>query len=457
MNSPDKLANSTYACGRRKTIPLEIPMQPTTPARLIPAPLEPDVVIVGAGAAGIAAARRLLAAGLTVTVLEARQRVGGRALTVSLRGHPIDLGAHWLHAGPINPLVRLGHDRGERLRRAPQDGHLFIRGRPGRRQDRAALDRAFAMADVAMTLAALRDEDRAAAKALPPMGPWGRRVAGIHGLVSGRPLDEVSLHDFPSLEYADNWFIAGGLGAYLARLSVGLPIRLGTAATALDWSGSGVRIETEAGPVRAKAALVTAPMALLQRGAIRFTPALPTTALDSIHGFTAGVYEHVVLHWPGSPFRGPDRLATLVGARRDPPGLLTAIDGTPFHFFELDAPTAEGLDGRDDDAPARLARAVLRDQFGNRAIGALTVPAVSAWRHDPWAGASWAVVPPGRAPIRDRLKAPVGDRIWFAGEALSRAQWGTVGGAWQEGERAADAIAEALTAVAAGRAAGGRP
>jgi monoamine oxidase len=409
-------------------------------------PGNPDVAVIGAGAAGIAAARRLLAAGLTVTVLEARPRIGGRAVTVRLKGHPVDLGAHWLHAGPINPLVRLGRKRGEPLRRAPVDGHLFIRGRRGSRADRAALDRAFAMADRAMTQEARRREDQPAAKALPPMGPNGRRVAKVHGLVSGRPLDEVSLHDFPSMEYSDNLFISGGLGAYLARLATTLPIRLGTPARALDWSGAGVRVETDAGTIQAKAAIVTAPMPVLQRDAIRFAPALPPAVSEAIHGFTQGVYEHVVLHWPGSPFRGADRLASLIGGHLEPPGLLTRIDGTPFHFFELDQPAAARLDGRDRDAPARLARAVLAEHFGHRAIRSLSVSLATGWRHDPWSHASWAVVPPGLYAIRDTLKMPVGDRIWFAGEALSRAQWGTAGGAWEEGERAAGEVLATIMA-----------
>src|SRR5215207_11068200 len=88
---------------------------------LRPPPETVDVAVVGAGAAGVAAARRLLATGLKVVVLEARSRIGGRAVTILMKGHPVDLGAHWLHAGPINPLVRLGQERGEPLRRAPQD------------------------------------------------------------------------------------------------------------------------------------------------------------------------------------------------------------------------------------------------------------------------------------------------------------------------------------------------
>lgn len=403
------------------------------------------MVIVGAGSAGIAAARRLLSVGLTVTVLEARGRIGGRTLTRSFKGHPLDLGAHWLHAGPINPLVKLGFERGEPLRRAPTNGHFYVRGKPGSRTQAAALHRAFAMADRAMTHAAKAQEDQTAAKALPPgMGPQGHRVSDIHGLVSGRPLDEVSLHDFPSMEYADNLFIAGGLGGYVARLGKNLPIHLNAAVHAINWSGQGVRVESSVGALRTKAVIVTTPMAVLQADTIRFSPALPNEMQQAIHGFIQGVYEHVILHWPDAPFRGPDRLATLSGTHRSPPGLLTRIDGTPFHFFELDRPNAVRFDKRDAHAPARFARAVLAEHFGHRALQHVSVMHATAWRNDPWSRASWAVIPPGLAFIRDSLKASVGERIWFAGEALSRAQWGTAGGAWEEGERAADEIAERL-------------
>lgn len=409
---------------------------------------EPDVVVLGAGAAGIGAARRLLARGLTVAVIEARPRVGGRAVTAMLRGRAIDLGAHWLHAGPINPLVRLGLERGEVLRKAPVKGHLVIGGRLASPAERDAFDRAFDAADRAMTRAARGPEDLAAGRALPVagLGPYADRVRGVHGLVSGRPLDAVSLHDFPSMEYADNWFIAGGYGAYLARLAAGLPIRLGAPATRLDWSGEGVTIETAAGSLRARAAVVTAPVRVLQAGRLAFVPALPADTAEAIAGFERGTYEHVVLHWPGAPFRGADRLATLLGTRHRPPGLLTRIEGSPFHYFELDEPAADVLERGGPRAAAAYVRTVLAAHFGHRAIHGLAVPAVSDWRHDPWSLGSWVTVPPGRASIRTALRRPVAERIWFAGEALSQEQWGTAGGAYAEGERAADEVAARLKA-----------
>lgn len=406
--------------------------QPFQPS-LAPIPRDAEIAIVGAGAAGIAAARRCLAAGVQVVLLEARSRVGGRAVTVALRGHPVDLGAHWLHCGPINPLVRLGAERGEPLRRAPLASHLFVRGRGGPRD---ALDRAFARADRALTQAVKAPQDRPAASALPPLGRWAEPIATVHGLVSGRPLGEVSVQDFPSMEYADNRFIAGGLGAYVARLAAGLPVRLATAVRGIDWSGPDVTLETGAGTLRTRAAIVTVPPLVLQQGNVRFTPALPPGTRSAIEGFLAGTYEHVVLHWPNAPFRGADRLATLTGTRHRPPGMLTRIDGTPFHYFELDQPTALAHPG--PHRAARFARTVLAEHFGARAIGDLSMARVTDWRSDPYSRGSWSVVPPGLFAIRDALKAPVGERLWFTGEALSRAQWGTVGGAWAEGERAAD-------------------
>ncbi|MDO9426923.1 MAG: NAD(P)/FAD-dependent oxidoreductase [Methylobacterium sp.] len=423
-------------------------LPPSIAPRFVPLPAEPEVIVIGAGAAGIAAARELDRAGIAVAVLEARGRVGGRVATAALRGHAVDLGAHWLHAGPINPLVRLAEARGEPLRIAAQESHVRVGRRPGRPSEAAALGRAFTVADRAMTDGAARGgPDRPAASALPPgLGPWGRRVERVHGLVSGRPLGGVSLQDFPSMEYGDNRFIAGGYGGYLARLAQGLPIALDTPVTGLDWTGPGVRVACAGGGTfSAKAVIVTIPTMVLRRASL-FTPALPPAVAAALDGFSVGLYEHAVLHWPSCPFRGNDRLASLVGGHHPVPGLLTRIDGTPFHYFELDYAMTAALDARraGPDGARRLVRRALEQHFGARALHDLSIPVVSEWRHDPWSRGSWAVVPPGHAGARQALQAPVGERIWFAGEALSRLQWGTAGGAYAEGLRAGAEVAGRL-------------
>ena len=404
-----------------------------------------DVAIVGSGAAGIAAARRCLARGLTVAVLEARDRVGGRTVTARFAGHPIDLGAHWLHAGALNPLVRLGLARGEPLRRAPRGGHVVMRGRFGGKADQHANGRAFEQLDRSVAMAARQPDDRSIAAAMPPLGRWRKPVEATFALISGRPLGDVSAQDFPSDEFADNYFIRGGYGSYLARLATGLPVALRTPVELIDWSGSGLRLEGARGIVTARAAIVTAPVPVLAAGGLRFTPDLPADTASAIAGFLPGTYEHVVLNWPRSPFREPDRLAKLTGSRLNL-GMLTRIDAAPFHYLELDHETVRPFVGRDRRALARLARTFLIDQFGRGATEGLRVMAVTDWMNDPHSLCAWAVVPPGRAMDRATLSRPVGDRIRFAGEANSRAMWGTTGGAWEEGERAADALADNLRA-----------
>lgn len=403
-----------------------------------------DVAIVGAGAAGIAAARLCVAEGLTVAVFEARNRVGGRAVTVRLGGHPVDLGAHWLHAGGVNPLVRLGRDRGEPLRMAPGQGHVWIGGRCATRAERLEHSRGFERADRAFGGASRNEADVSISRAVPPLGRWRGAIEATMALISGRPLDEVSAQDFPSEEFGDNHFIRGGYGSYLARLASGLPIRLSCPVEAIDWSGSGVRLMTARGEVTARACIVTVPTPLLKAGSIRFAPGLPPATSNAIEGFLPGIYEHVVLAWPDTPFRGADRL-TKVTTERASYGLLTNIEGGPIHYLELDYATVRAVGGR--DRLARFARTFLSGAFGHAAIRNLRVLGVTDWFHDPWSLSSWSVVPPGRVPIRAEMARPVDGRLWFAGEAVSKAMWGTVGGAWEEGERAAREIFASLGAA----------
>jgi monoamine oxidase len=404
-----------------------------------------DLAVIGAGPAGLAAALMARQRGLSVTVVEARNRIGGRVVTAGFAGHAVDLGAHWLHAGPINPVVALARRQNIALRRAPLEMHLLHDGRPRMHAERLAYGAAFGRADAALSRARAEGSmdggtDLPAAALLPFLGPWRRPVKAITGLVCGRPVSEISALDFASAEYADNLFAPGGFGGLIARLARDVVVQLGTAATQVDWSGPVLRVETSRGVIEAHSVIVTVPPLVLQNGAIRFTPALPEPTEAAIHGFRAAIYEHVVLRWPSAPFQGADRIATLTCSRLDGVGLLTRLDGTALHYLELDEPLSRAL-GRPRRLRAGIAvRELLGRHFGHRAISDLSVLHVSDWLADPFSRGSWSSVPPGLAHIRDDLAAPVAGRLAFAGEMTDHQQWGTVGAAWGAGERALGAL-----------------
>ncbi len=234
-----------------------------------------DVAIIGAGPAGIAAGRALSARGLSVHLFEARNRIGGRAQTVMMAGRPVDLGAHWLHAAPINPVVALAEQAGIRLKRAPLDAHLVINGKA---QDAAMLGaywRAYGRADAAISDAAQAGgPDQPASARLPVLGMWRRPVSAITGLVCGRPLEEVSAQDFASAEYADNLFAPMGFGALVTWLGRSLPVSLGVAARRISQNRSGLEIDTTAGQISARAVIIAAPPLVLQQGGLEFDPPL---------------------------------------------------------------------------------------------------------------------------------------------------------------------------------------
>jgi monoamine oxidase len=418
-------------------------LQPISVPALRRPPREPDVVGIGAGAAGIAAARACLAAGLTVAVVEARPRIGGRAVTVALAGHPVDLGAHWLHAGAINPLLALGRARGEPLRPAATgERQLFIEGRPATPAERQAYVAAWERAERAYR--EVSGPDRSFAEVVPPLGRWQKAIESTEILLSGRPLDEVSFADQPDDSlYAENHFVAGGYGAYLARLAEGLPIVTGCAASALDWSGPGVALATAAGTMRARAAILAIPVGVLAQGALAFSPRLPDDFAEAVACFRIGTYEHIVLHWPKTPFSGADRFATLVGEPFGGVSLLTHIDGSALHYIELNHDMAEALARHPGGAPA-FAAELLGAHFSAAELAGSRVLHATDWRRDPLALGGWSVLPAGAKGVREMLKRPLAERVWFVGEALAGPQWGTVGGAWEQGERAAAEVATAL-------------
>jgi monoamine oxidase len=416
---------------------------------------EVDVVVVGAGAAGIAAARRLMAEGRSVTVLEAKDRTGGRCITdTTAFGLPMDLGAHWIHAPQDNPLVPLARAAGFDLYDDPDRPRLLIKGREPREGEREAFASALRRSQRAILEAGEAGREIAVAEALPrDLRDWRATVEFLKGAWdSGKEVGEISCVDFYNALETRDLFCRQGYGTILARLAEGLPVRLSTPVTRIDWSGRGVAVETPAGTLRARAAIVTVSTAVLGAGAIRFTPALPRRQQEAVHALSCGAYEHLIVRLPGDPMGAkPDEPFVVkadTGATAKP---LARIAGSDWWYFDIGGAFARDLVRAGPAAMKAFAAEFVGNEFGPQARRAMDEVQVTAWTADPFVRGAWSVAGPGATPQRLRLAEPVGQRLVIAGEATDEGLWGTVGGAWASGERAAGQVLAWLQPAASPR------
>ena len=412
---------------------------------------ECDVAVVGAGVAGLAAATTLAAAGKTAIVLEASGRVGGRAWTAyppSLNGAWFDMGALLLHAAERNPLVAIAERAGEKLRRVGDDRQerTFVGTRPATEAEltdyEAAWGRFTAKAD---ELLSSSDPPLAAVAAHLPADPWALTVEAWEGpVICAADAADFSLRDWRTNSLSgSNLVPEGGIGAFVSRrLSPGLDIRLATHVLRIGWHGP-ITLETNAGTIRARSAIVTVSTGVLAAGALAFDPALPAAHQAAIAALPMGLATKIVL-----PAKTQDRLDL-------PPHCLldrrVEKAGEPMMIFQcwpygrdyvqgwVGGRIAWALAREGDDAVADFARAELRRLFGAR-IDRVFGPAalVTHWESDPWVRGAYCYARPGEAAARAHLAEPLaGGRLIFAGEACHEGLAGTLGGAWESGERAA--------------------
>lgn len=408
------------------------------------------VVVVGAGVAGLSAAAALRRVGVPVTVLEAAERVGGRAHTVTLGEAPFDRGASWLHAAERNPLAEVARHHGDTLVDADTRGvsRLFVDGRRATRAERAAYGAAWDGLDAATAPArAPGRPDTSLARALDPVrdDPWTPTVEGWEGpIIAAADSDALSVQDWWRNQlHGANLFVAGGLGAFVAR-RLGDPVldcvRLNTPALRVRWDvPGGVEVETPRGTLRAGACIVTVSTGVLAAGRPRFDPAPP--GLDeAVAGLPMGLLTKVVLRASGTDRMGLPPDCSLV--RRIGPGEAPAVfvawpDGRDHVIGFVGGGAAWALAREGAVAAEAFVRAELRHMLGAGVDRALA-PGVAAtdWGTDALHLGAYAYACPGRADLRG-LAPETGGRLVFAGEAWrTDGLAGTVGGAYLGGQEA---------------------
>jgi monoamine oxidase len=415
----------------------------------VPAPALIDAAIIGAGAAGIAAARAFAAAKRSFALLEASDHIGGRCVTdTQTFGVAYDRGAHWIHMPEINPVAKLAAKGGVDLYPAPPGQRVRIGQRNAREGEMEDFFAALVRSTHAIGEAARGHNDISCAQALPAdLGDWRPSIEFMLGPFGcAKSLADISAMDFAkSAERDRDAFCRQGFGTVLARLAEGLSVQLSTPVRRIEISRRGIEVQTRKGSLRARTVIVTVSTGVLAAGAITFDPELPRRHSEAITKLPLGNYEHIALELPGNPLGlQTDDLVFEKATSQKTAALLANLSGTSMCFVDVAGPFGASLAKAGEDDMVAFAREWLTALFGADATRRLKRSAATNWARDPWVRGSFSAALPGGQWARQALAEPVRERLFFAGEAVHETLWGTVGGAWESGTRAAQAALKHL-------------
>jgi monoamine oxidase len=415
-----------------------------------------DVLVIGAGIAGLRAAEVLVGRGRRVIVLEARDRLGGRIHTDRSWGVPVELGASWIHGVDNNPIANLAAAKG--IETQATDYESFMYGADGARRPDDALDEL--EAQMARLVKAGRkgspdtDEplraalDRAIAAAdLDPAELLDVEMGITESIEHEYATDAVNLSALHFDDGADEGggdaLLPGGYDKVVEAVANGLDVRLGHVVASVDTSGDRAVVVTSRGRFEANAVIVTVPLGVLKAGSIQFLPALPDSKSTAIARLGMGALSKTCLRFESAFWPADAELLDIVpSASRRGQWVeslsLSGLSDVPALMMFNAGKFARAVETMPDSEVIASASSALKPAFPE--FSTPTGLLRSAWSVDPFSLGSYSFIGVGASLAdRDALAAPE-KRRFFAGEACSHDHAGTVHGAYTSGEAAANAL-----------------
>ncbi|MDH3704328.1 MAG: FAD-dependent oxidoreductase [Alphaproteobacteria bacterium] len=408
-------------------------------------PAQCDVAVIGAGAAGLAAAATLRAQGADVVVLEAKARIGGRAFTeTDTLGVPFDHGCQWLHSASLNPFVPMAEKMGLAVGLDERPRGIWLDGRWATEDEvedwRLHAERSF----VAMESAAGEGRDVAACEIFAEPTRWSALFDARLGMVSGVNADGASTADHANyLDTEENWLVAGGYGALVARWGTALPVSLDTAVSRVDWRGKSIAIETPRGVLSARKVIVTVSTAVLASERVTFDPPLPDWKAEAIEALPLGAANKVAFRFDRDVFGEPaGQWAVYSTDGADAFSFQVRAQSTLAAIGYVGGKFCDALEASGEAEMLGTALDQLKAIYGSAIAGHVVSAAATAWRGDPYIGGAYSAAWPGQAARRRDLAQPIDGRLFFAGEASSCDFFSTAHGAYLSGVAAAEALGD---------------
>ena len=423
-----------------------VAVTPVLGARAFAAPLprEADIVVIGAGAAGIAAARRIMAANRKVIVVEASGQIGGRCLTdTTTFDVPFDRGARWMHNPDTNPMIKLARSAGLDVSAAPLGQKIRVGRRNARAGETEEFLAALVRANRAIDEASRGKVDVSCASALPKdLGDWAATAEFVLGAnATGKDLKEVSAIDKARAQDRNAALACRqGLGTLIAKLGEQVPLSLSTPASRIAWSGRDVTVETPSGKIAARAAVITVSSNVLTAGnhQIHARHARSASSMPRPNSASAAT---IASRCNCRAIRSalPATTSSIEQSNSTRTALLFAnIGGSSLCSIDVAGSFGRDLSAQGEKAMVAFAVEWLTKLFGSDAAAAVKKSSATRWNAAPFALGAMSVAAPGGQPSRKILTEPIGC-MFLAGEATHETLWGTVDGAWESGERAAEA------------------